>query len=112
MFTLPSLTKALNPQTVSAALAAALPDFQPSNTRILRCDVSPLRFRPGRRCTMRLDVWLREKDSGVIYKRVLYGKIYHDLEKAEHVYNRCCQSRSAPPSRSVSFATASAFLRS
>ena len=109
---LPSLTKALNPQTVSAALAAALPDFQSSTARILRCDVRPLRFRPGRRCTMRLDVWLREKDSGVIHHRVLYGKIYHDLEKAEHVYNQMLSISSSIPAQQghVSFATASAFL--
>ena len=110
--TLPSLTKALNSQTVSAALAAALPDFQSSTARILRCDVNPLRFRPGRRCTMRLNVWLREKESGVIYNRVLYGKIYHDLEKAEHVYQQMLSISSSIPAKQghVSFATASAFL--
>src|SRR5215211_6433556 len=54
--TLPSLTKALDPQTVSTALAEALPEFQASAARILRCDVKLLRFRPGRRCTVRLKV--------------------------------------------------------
>jgi hypothetical protein len=86
--TLPSLTRALDSQTVSAALAEALPEFQASVARILRCDVKVLRFRPERRCTVRLSVWLREKESGTIYNRVLYGKIYHVLEKAGHVYQQ------------------------
>ena len=110
--TLPGLTKALDPQTVSAALAEALPEFQPSTVRILRCDVKVLRFRPGRRCTVRLSVWLRDKESGAIYKRVLYGKIYHDLEKAQHVYQQMLSLSSSMPAKEdrVLFAGASAFL--
>jgi aminoglycoside phosphotransferase (APT) family kinase protein len=109
---LPSLTKALDPQTVSAALAEALPEFQASAARILRCDVSVLRFRPGRRCTVRLNVWLREKESGAMYKRVLYGKIYHDLEKAGHVYQQMLSLSNSVPAKGgqISYATASAFL--
>jgi hypothetical protein len=110
--TLPSLTKALDAQTVSVALAEAFPEFHPSAARILRCDVKLLRFRPGRRCTVRLKIWLREKGSGAIYNRVLYGKIYHDLEKAGHVYQQMLslsKSISATDGQ-VSFATASAFL--
>ena len=109
---LPSLLKALDSQTVSAALAEALPEFQASASRILRCDVSPLRFRPGRRCTVRLNVWLWEKESGAIYNRVLYGKIYHDLEKARHVYQQMLSLSSsiAATDGHIFFATASAFL--
>lgn len=109
---LPSLTKALDSQTVSAALAEALPEFQASAARILRCDVRLLRFRPGRRCTVRLNIWLREKETGAIYNRVLYGKIYHDLEKARHVYQQMLSLSSSIPAKDdhISFATASAFL--
>jgi hypothetical protein len=110
--TLPSLTKALDSQTVSAALAEALPEFQASAARILRCDVKLLRFRPERRCTVRLNVWLREKESGAIYNRVLYGKIYHDLEKAGHVYQQMLSLSSSISAKDgrILFATASAFL--
>ena len=109
---LASLTKALDSQTVSAALSQAMPEFQADAVRILRCNVKTLRFRPGRRCTVRLTVWLRDKGSGEIYKRVLYGKIYHDLEKAERVYQQMLSLSNSLPaqSRRVSFATASAFL--
>jgi aminoglycoside phosphotransferase (APT) family kinase protein len=109
---LPNLTKTLDPQTVSAALAEALPEFQASTIRILRCDVRLLRFRPGRRCTVRLNLWLREKETGAIYNRVLYGKIYHDLEKAAHVYQQMLSLSNSIPAKDghISFATASAFL--
>lgn len=108
---LPSLTKALDPQAVSAALVDALPELK-SAARILRCAVKPLRFRPGRRCTVRLELWLREKEAHGISKRVLYGKIYHDLEKAERVYQQMLalsESLAAQEGR-ISYATASAFL--
>ena len=109
---LPSLTKAIDPQVISAALAEAVPEFQTGAARILRCDVKLLRFRPARRCTLRLRVWLRENKSGAIVKRVLYGKIYHDLEKAGHVYQQMQSLSSSNPAKNghVSFATASAFL--
>ncbi len=111
---LPSLAKALHSQTFSAALAEALPEFQINAVRILRCNVKLLRFRPGRRCTLRLDVWLREKKSGAIDKRVLYGKIYHDLEKAGHVYQQMLSLSNSIPAKDgrISFATVSAFLPS
>jgi aminoglycoside phosphotransferase (APT) family kinase protein len=109
---LPSLSKALDSQVISAALAEAVPEFQAGTARILRCDVRLLRFRPARRCTVRLNVWLRENESGAIYKRVLYGKIYHDLEKAGHVYQQMQSLSSSIPAKDghISFATASAFL--
>lgn len=109
---LPNLPKALDPRVLSSALGDALPEFHERTARILRCEVSPLRFRPGRRCTVRLSLWLREMESGRIYSRVLYGKIYHDLEKARHVYEQMLSLSSAAPVEDgpVSFAKASAFL--
>lgn len=109
---LPTLIKVLDSQKVSAALAETLPEFQNHAARILRCEVKPLRFRPERRCTLRLNLWMRKIESGEIYKRVLYGKIYHDLEKAGNVYKQMLSlsdSVSAQDGR-VSFATAAAFL--
>jgi aminoglycoside phosphotransferase (APT) family kinase protein len=109
---LPNLPKALDSQVVSSALGEALPEFHASTARILRCEVRLLRFRPGRRCTIRLSLWLRETKSGRIYNRVLYGKIYHDLEKACRVNEQMRSLSSATPSGDghISFATASAFL--
>ena len=109
---LPTLIKVLDSQKISAALVETLPELQNSDVRILRCEVKPLRFRPERRCTLRLNLWMRKTESGEIYKRVLYGKIYHDLEKAGNVYQQMLSlsdSVSAQDGR-VSFATAAAFL--
>lgn len=109
---LPTLTKVLDSQNISAALAETLPEIQNRAARILRCEVKPLRFRPERRCTVRLNLWLRKNDSGEIYKRVLYGKIYHDLEKAGHVYQQMLSLSDSVSAKDghVSFATAAAFL--
>jgi hypothetical protein len=109
---LPALIKVLDSQRVSAALAETLPEIQNSAARILRCEVTPLRFRPERRCTVRLSLWLRENESGKIYKRVLYGKIYHDLEKAGHVYQQMLSLSDSVSAKDVpvSFARAAAFL--
>lgn len=108
---LPSLTSALDPQALSAALVDALPELK-SHARILTCNVKPLRFRPGRRCTVRLELWLRDKETKATRKRVLYGKIYHDLEKAERVYHQMLALSDSPAAQQgrISYATASAFL--
>ncbi len=109
---LPTLTQVLDSQKVSAALTEALPELQNSAARILRCEVKPLRFRPERRCTVRLNLWLRENESGEIYKRVLYGKIYHDLGKAGNVYQQMLSLSDSVSAKQghVSYATAAAFL--
>ena len=64
---------------------------------IIRCDVKVMRFRPGKRCTIRLDTWLRSNQSPVVTKKVLFGKIYHDLEKAGQVYKEMLQLSNAFP---------------
>ena len=109
---LPTLINVLDSQKVSAALAETLPEFQNGAARILRCEVKPLRFRPERRCTLRLNLWLRDNESGEIYKRVLYGKVYHDLEKAGNVYQQMLSLSDSVSAQDghVSFATATAFL--
>jgi hypothetical protein len=109
---LPSLIKALDPAAISAALAQALPEIQTGAARILRSRVTVLRFRPGRRCTVRLDVWLRNQESGVVSKRVYFGKIYHDLEKARNVFQEMQSLSSSIPMRDgrIALATASLFL--
>jgi hypothetical protein len=44
-----------------------------------------MRYRPGRRATIRYDLWLRDGASGEVRARTLYGKVYHDASKAASV---------------------------
>lgn len=80
---LPGLAVVLDPQRLARALEEALPECRDGAARVLRCRARPLRYRPGRRCTLRIDLWLREARSGARRPRTLYGKVYHDLTKAE-----------------------------
>jgi hypothetical protein len=109
---LPSLIQALDPGVISAAMAEALPAVRSGEARILRSRVKILRFRPGRRCTMRLDLWLRDQASGEVTRRIFFGKIYHDLEKAESVFHemKSLSSTISTQDSRIALATASLFL--
>ena len=109
---LPSLIKAMDPSAILAALSQTLPAVQTNEARILRSRVELLRFRPGRRCTVRVDLWLRKQETGAFFHRVFFGKIYHDLEKARNVYQEMLSLSSSIPSQDcrISLATASLFF--
>jgi aminoglycoside phosphotransferase (APT) family kinase protein len=83
---LPGLATALDSLTMRHTLAGTLPDCRSGAMHLLRCQVTPLRYRPGRRCTLHLKLWLRDTTTGILTSRTLYGKIYHDFAKAASVY--------------------------
>ena len=82
---LPGLSTALDPQRMRAALIAALPEYQGGAHELLSVRAKPLRYRPGKRCTMRFDLLERDVAGGKLHKRTLYGKAYHDIVKAASV---------------------------
>ena len=85
----PSLTRladTLDPEAMKALLSRVLPDCRTGRARVLRCRTQLVRYRPTRRCTLRIDYWLVAAESGAIVPRVLYAKVYHDLAKAKAVY--------------------------
>jgi hypothetical protein len=67
-------------------LEQALPECRDGGARVLRCRATPLRYRPGKRCTLRFDLALRDK-SGTLVRRRLFGKVYHDRDKATSTYH-------------------------
>lgn len=83
---LPGLTTVLDGQQMAALLNTLLPECAAGDLRILRCQVTPLRYRLGRRCTVRFDLRLRQQANGAIIRRTLYGKLYHSARKAQAVY--------------------------
>ncbi len=83
---LPGLATALDPRRIRAALAEALPEYRDGGRELLSVRARPLRYRPGKRCTMRFD--LLERDAaGALARRTLYGKAYHQLGKASSVFH-------------------------
>lgn len=96
---LPGLEVALKPELIAGVLAEELPELRDSTLRALRCKPTVLRYRPGRRCTLRLDLWLRDVRSGAITTRTLFGKAYHDLAKATAVYDEMLMLAGSAPVR-------------
>ena len=85
---MPGLATALRPEKMAAALTDVLPGGRQGKTRVTRCRVTPLRYRPGRRCTLRLELWALHTGSGVMSSRTLFGKVYHSKEKALSVFEQ------------------------
>lgn len=83
---LPGLATALDPERMRQALFEAIPEFRDGNTILLRVRARPLRYRPGKRCTLRFDLWTRDTRMGDYGRRTLYGKAYHKRDKAASVY--------------------------
>jgi hypothetical protein len=84
---LPGLATALDPEQMRQVLFETIPEFREGNTILLRVRARPLRYRPGKRCTLRFDLWTRDARMGDYGRRTLYGKAYHDHDKAASVYD-------------------------
>jgi hypothetical protein len=76
----------LDAEAIAHVLTTVLPACQEEGARVLRCRVTPLRYRPGKRCTVRFDLWLRSARAGSIRPQTIFGKLYHNAAKASAVY--------------------------
>ena len=66
---------------------------------MLRCRATVLRYRPGRRCTLRIDAWLRDGQTGALSKRTWFGKLYHKPAKADPAYQDMLLLADSAPAR-------------
>jgi aminoglycoside phosphotransferase (APT) family kinase protein len=109
---LPGLDVVRDPRALASALNQALPECRGGAARVLRCRATVLRYRPGRRCTFRVDAWLRDARSAVPGKWTLFGKLYHKLEKATPAYREMQVLADSAPVRDgrVILARPAAFL--
>lgn len=109
---LPGLPMATDPQAIAWALAQALPECRLGQSRVLRVRVAPQRYRPGKRFTLRLDIVLRDGETGMFTSRTFYGKLYHKAEKAASVFQEMQLLTESSPVREgrVLMASAAAFL--
>jgi aminoglycoside phosphotransferase (APT) family kinase protein len=108
---MPNLRRALDPGAMSSALAAALPECR-EGWKIVQCTTKPVRYRPSRRCTLRIDLWLRAERDGTMTACTLYGKVYHDIAKAASVFDEMQQLSDAAASHpsGLTLAAPAAFL--
>lgn len=109
---LPGLDVARDPRSLTNALNEGLPECQSGEARVLRSRATVLRYRPGRRCTLRVDAWQRDTRTGALNRRMLFGKLYHTLEKAEPAYREMQLLADSAPVRDgrVILARPAAFL--
>lgn len=109
---LPSLPTVLDGPAMATLLTAALPECSAGQIQIQRCRVTPLRYRLGKRCTLRFELRLRDRTSGATVTRALYGKLYHSERKAQAVYAEMHQLSAAlaPHQAQINLAQAVAFL--
>src|SRR6266545_3967714 len=96
---LPGLDVARDPLALAEALSDALPECRSGAARMLRCRATVLRYRPGRRCTLRVDAWLRDARSGALGRRTLFGKLYHNAAKATPAYREMQLLADSAPAR-------------
>jgi aminoglycoside phosphotransferase (APT) family kinase protein len=82
---LPGLADVLDVRRLTPMLAEHLPACR-EGARIVRCAVTTLRYRPRRRCTLRIDLRLVRGDGQAEHVR-LFGKVYHDARKARAVWD-------------------------
>jgi aminoglycoside phosphotransferase (APT) family kinase protein len=82
---LPGLADVLDARRLTAMLAEHLPACR-EGARIARCDVTTLRYRPRRRCTLGFDLRLVHRGGRAEHIR-LFGKVYHDARKAGAVWD-------------------------
>jgi hypothetical protein len=108
---LPGLATALDGPAMARALEQALPECRDGAARVLRCRAAPLRYRPGKRCTLRFDLGLRDA-GGALVQRRLFGKVYHQLDKAASVDREMRMLADSVPARAgqVVLAPVAAFL--
>lgn len=83
---LPTLATVLDDGALTERLRAALPLYQTDGMDLVRAHATPLRYRPGKRCTVQIDLLLRSRRRGALCRQRLYGKLYHDADKAVAVY--------------------------
>jgi len=107
---MPNLASLLDPGVLANALESALPACR-DGSRVVRCRATPLRYRPLRRCTLRIEAWIRASGKKII-RSTLFAKVYHNADKAASVWQEMRLLAEAAPVRAgqLRVAAASAFL--
>src|SRR5829696_6653278 len=63
------------------------------------CAAAPPCYAPGRRCTLRVDAWMRDTQTGALSKRTWFGKLYHKPSKADPAYQEMLLLADSAPAR-------------
>jgi aminoglycoside phosphotransferase (APT) family kinase protein len=103
---LPGLATAFDSDAMRPVLARALTgDRSSQRGRVVTYRSELIRYRPMRRCTLRLELGMADRARpGVLRRRELYAKLYHDAEKAAAAHAAQTMVSAANSAREVVFA--------
>jgi len=109
---LPGMATAFDADAMSSVLGTVLAGHRARSDRVLRYRAELIRYRPTRRCTLRLELGLADRTrAGPVRRRVLYAKLYHDPAKAAAAYAAQVMVSAAATVEGVSFARTAGFAR-
>ena len=100
---LPNMAVAFDAHEMSRALAGVL------SGRVVRYTADLVRYRPGRRCTLRLALGVADGSGSGLRRRVLYAKLYHNPAKAAAAHAGNMMVSVTGPVRGVGFARPAGF---
>jgi aminoglycoside phosphotransferase (APT) family kinase protein len=109
---LPAMATVFDADAMRPALARVLGGLRSPRERVLRYRAELIRYRPGRRCTLRLDLGLSDPTRpGAVRRRELYAKLYHDAGKAAAAHAAQVMVSAAASLPDVAFARPAGFAR-
>jgi hypothetical protein len=107
---LPGMAAAFDADAMRPVLARVIAGRRSRPDRVLRYRAELIRYRPTRRCTLRLELGLADRTrAALVRRRVLYAKLYHDPAKAAAAHAAQVMVSAAGSVRGVSFAQPAGF---
>lgn len=107
---LPTLATVTDGSAMAHIFNKHLPSCVDGQEKVVRCKATLLRYRLGKRCTLRYELYMRRQATGMFTKRTLFGKLYHSAEKAAAVYAEMHLLTAQNSSRQLTMATAVAYI--
>src|SRR6266571_1100957 len=83
---LPGLQTALDPGAMIGLLGACLRANQPVEERIHRCEAYILRYKPGKRCTLRYRLEWIDPETRATRQQSMIGKLYGDGKEGGRIF--------------------------
>ncbi len=83
---LPGLQTALDPGAMIGLLGACLQANQPAAERIHHCETYILRYKPGKRCTLRYRLEWIDPETRATRQQSMIGKLYGDGKEGARIF--------------------------
>lgn len=85
IYELDGLRVALDSEAIKPHLNYCLKTGTHAGASISKCEIDVLRYKPGRRCTLRYRLWARDPHACGSQERTIIGKIYKNEAKSRRI---------------------------